>query len=138
MAQTFPFSTRDLLYIALVAIPYLLCVFSPVIYSSFVLFRHKPALPRKRLFMFTVTSFTYGFFVFLFLALLIPAQFYLVYIAPSLKNAGYYYCQPLVTAADFVSEYFPILIGIALVSSAILITRRLQRIWPAIVEATRV
>ena len=138
MTETYPFSTKDMLYIASFAIPYLLCVFSPVLYSCFVAFRHKPALPRKMLFIATVTSINYGFYVFVYLAFSIPIEFYLSSIAPSLRHSGYYYGQPFVAIADFAITYGWLILGFLLLCTAIVFTRYLRKRLAAVVSAIRV
>jgi hypothetical protein len=138
MTEPFPFSTKDMLYIASFAIPYLLCVFSPVIYSCFVALRHKPSLPRKKLFIVTITSITYGFFIFIYLAFSIPVEFYLNSIAPSIRHSGHYYGQPFVAIADFIITYGWLIIGFLLLCTAIVLTQYLRKRWAAVVNAIRV
>jgi hypothetical protein len=138
MSEASSYTKSDLIYIVLIGVPWLLSHFSPAIYSIFVSLRNIPSLPRKKLFVFTATSFTYAFICFLVLAFVIHTRFYLTYITPLLKHSGYYYGQPLVSIADFIISYWWLLVGPALFFSSIFITRYLRRSWVAIVAAIRV
>src|SRR5689334_20953498 len=99
-----PFPEFTLFVVA--GVIYYLCAFAPVLCSGYVVLRRKPVLPRRFLFILTVTVLSYGVLNFAGYVIDIPVSAYLLYVAPQLEATGRYAGQPFTSLGRFAVRYW--------------------------------
>jgi hypothetical protein len=120
---------------------YLLCIFAPVLFSAFVVWRRRTSMQRWFLFVATVTMWTYGFTLFLYLALVIPLDLVAIYLVPPLKTQGYFegsFSQLFLWFLDVIFSRWYLVMAAVTVLTAFFTTRYLARRWNRIAEALQV
>ncbi|WP_242165639.1 hypothetical protein [Lysobacter sp. M15] len=129
------FGPKLVVLLTLAAAAWFALTLAPVIWPAVRAFRKKTALPRPWLFVSTVAALTYGALFLALFVLLIPAEAYAVYIAPSLESMGQPYGKSLVRATRFVANYWWVLLPPAQLAVTVLLTRRLASKWAGICSA---
>ena len=133
MIDTFGLELTVLL--GLVALVYLLLALAPVLIPAFRAFLRPERLDRPWLFTCTVAALTYGA-VYLFVTIVaIPVQAYVVFVAPSLREAGKSHGAWLSSAAEFIATWWWPALPVAVLVTTILLTRKLAIKWAGICAA---
>jgi hypothetical protein len=121
---------------ALIVIAYFTAVLFPIMVALFFVIRNR-ALLRKWLFIVSSTALTYGFFLFLFLAIQFPLSAWTNFVAPQLEYHHYYYGRPFVHTSRFLDAYGFIIYPIAFVAMSLFLGYFLASRWNRIVEALK-
>jgi hypothetical protein len=129
------FGTEMTAIMLAVGLAYFFVSWSPLLWPAFQAFRHRPQHPRPLLFTLVVGCLVYGVFFFLGTALLLSAQAYSVFVAPSLAAADRPYGHWLVSATRFITNYWWIGLPPLLLFVTVLCTRRVSRVWPVVCQA---
>jgi hypothetical protein len=127
------FDSNEALLIASIGAIVLLCVLFPVLYAVQLALKVKPTLPRRALFVWVVTSLSYGSLMFFLFAISLPLQLYSVYVAPQLQFSGYAYGHWLIAFQDFVMGYGFVLLPVVLAVTSSFGSRYLARRWTRVV-----
>ena len=114
---------------------YILLAFLPLLYPSYVLFRTRPFLPRRLLFVAIVAALSYGIETFFLVAIALPLEAYAVFIAPPLASSGYPYARWLVLVARFIRGWGWLLLSIPPAIASVVLTRYLVTRWARILES---
>ena len=130
------FPAKLLAFLALVSFSYIVCILAPMLWSGFVALRQRPLLPRRVLFVSTVTVISYGVWGFVGWALELPISAYLIYIAPQLERCCHF-SGSFTRIGGFLAQYFWLGMGPALLITSFVVTRYLARRWERIVDALR-
>ena len=110
---------------------------APIAYSTLVAFRAKPVLPRRLLFVGTVSTLCYGLLVSFLILLIIPLAAFRNYIAPTLAAEGDLTTLGnwLANLSDLISQWGWFVVPLILAATAFYLSRYLAARWPQIVIA---
>lgn len=129
------FGWKMTILLGLAAIAYLLVALAPLIWPAIRAFRRSKRLERPWLFTGTIAALTCGAVYLVTGVVVIPVQAYLVFVAPSLHEAGKPYGAWLTAAADFVGTWWWPLLPLAVLVATVLLTRKLAARWAGICAA---
>ena len=131
------FLAPDIWPMILAAVVWWLLSLAPILYSALLAFRAKPVMPRRVLFVGTVSTLSYGLLILFVFVVSLPLGAFSTYIAPTLREAG-----DLTLAgrwageiSDAISSWGFFIIPLILAGSALWLSRRLLPRWPQIVIA---
>jgi hypothetical protein len=132
------FGNRLGLLIALGFLAYWLLLLAPFLLPARRAFSKRDRLPRPWLFILLVGGLAYGWTEFIVTLLAIPGAFFLVYVAPTLQDAGHLGDSWLLSfLAGFVKWWWTAM-PLAFFVIALWLTRWLGRRWRMICEALAV
>nr|AAK01324.1 unknown [uncultured bacterium HB1-14] len=129
------FFAPDVWPLILAAIIWWLLSLAPVVYSSYVVVRKNPALPRRLLFIGVVAGLSYGLLVLFLLLVSLPLSAFGVYIAPQLEAAGQLPLAGrwLVTVWRAISDWGWFVVPVVLAISSFKLVRHLAPRWHHVV-----
>ena len=110
---------------------------APIAYSTLVALRTKPPLPRRVLFVGTVSTLCYGLLVSFLILLSIPLAAFRNYIVPTLAAEDDLTTLDrwLANLSDFISQWGWFVVPLILAATAFYLSRYLSIRWPQIVIA---
>jgi len=123
------FGSEMVFKIVAIGIAFYIVVLAPVWIPGVQAYRHRKELVRPVVFVCVVTCLSYGVFTFLLFLIAVPAEAYVIFIAPSLQEAGKPYGESLVKAIDFFSAYGWLLVVVLQIALTTILTNRLIKKW---------
>ncbi|MBB6185229.1 hypothetical protein [Oleiagrimonas soli] len=116
---------------------YGLMAWMPILWPTWIAWRHRRRMPRRAWFVGTVASLSYGVLMLLFFAVVLPLELYATHVAPVRQDSGHAYASPLVAGAWFFGGYAWLIAPLLLLAVTFFVTHRLAARWPGICEALR-
>ena len=92
--------------LTLAAVAYALVSLEPVWWPAVVVWKARPRVPRRWLFVAAVAALVYGVSSFLAFAVILPIQVYGIFVAPQLQEAGFAYGAPVLRVSSFLADYW--------------------------------
>jgi hypothetical protein len=134
------FGFEPQLAVAMVAVSlgYYFCVLSPLIFASVVAWKKRASLQRKVLFVSSVLAVSYSLLLVFLLAIFIPIWAFMVFVAPTMRFAGYLTNAWFIAFAQFADSaqhWWFLILPAVLAIIALLVTRYLAKRWNGIVNA---
>ena len=125
------FLAPDIWPMLMIAIVWWLLCLVPVLLSSIVAVRAKPALPRRLLFVSVVAGLSYGLLLFFFVGVLVPLGAFSTFIAPQLEAIGELPVvgRWFVSASRAIDSWYWFVVPFVLSASSIWLTRFLAARW---------
>ena len=127
-----PKMTAILLAIAAV---YILLAFAPVLWPGYLAYRKRSWLPRPVLYVLTVAALVYGAFSFIAFAIILPAEAYAIYVAPSLAEANVPYGASILSVTRFLANYWWLMVPPLQLALTWVLANHVGRRWQHICAA---
>ena len=109
--------------------------FTPFLIPACRAFSKRDRLPRPMLFVIVVGGLSYGWTEFLVTLIAIPGSAFLIYIAPSLREAELLHGSWLLSALDGFVKWWWLAFPLVLFAVAIIATKLLGKRWRALCNA---
>ena len=129
------FGSEILLEMVAIGLVFYIFVLAPIWIPSFQAYRYRKSLSRPFVFIGVVTCLSYGVFTFLIFAIVVPAEAYAMFIAPSLQDAGKAYGETAIIVIDFFGSYGWIFLVVLQLILTVILTNTLIKKWEGVSES---
>jgi hypothetical protein len=120
-----------------IVVIYFIIALSPFWIPGIVAYYQRSSVPCPWMFICSVSCITYGVFTLFIFVIGIPAEAYIIFIAPQLQAAGLKYGRSFIEGVNFFEGYAWIILPVSQLALAYIVTRKLGRKWSQICVALK-